>query len=1247
MGMAGSGKSTLARSIASQISDAGYPVGSFFFSASEPARSGIGRVAATVASQLAILSTVVRSRVSEALKHGCDAVTNKKFDKQWELLIQEPVQSALECFSQVSRGQRGTGRELHHDVPIIFVIFDALDECEGGMVSQLIETLVRSSQALRGKGICLRILLTSRNEEALPLDDESAAEPPRWVLGDQPREEVEADLRVFYKSRLEEVQMERQQRVKRRRGRPQKPAGSSQRIPDDELDSLITRLVALSDHHFLHAEIACRIISGTGDDLKSSVTAFLEDSSTPGLDAVYLLALQRALLNEHRLTQEQRCRRFRLLAGMSVVAFEQLTLQNLSALSKASDTAETFTDDIEDFLFSLSAILHVPEQNGVAVRFVHLSFREFVLDSERCKDERFQVKPEDAHAAMFLGCLAVLDPPRTALSGGLHRNLGRLRSPVDHPYEQYSEDLLAQRRKRLLKYGLLSYSCRFWIAHLCRCTVTTDQLDIVCRFLERKSLEWIEALFWFYELVNVVSWLSSLDGLAKDIGNSTLQDLAFDLSVLIRENFYLIDKAPLQVYFMASLMASSKVMDKHRFLNNIHTGARLYRSPPANGSRLEFLDKRNVYLPVDHLIVLSNSRVNPFVTVKGGVLGTSLYLDGLGLPYRARQLEVIDNPTAGRFTPDGRYVVLGNAESTCVVDVRLQRVFSTSVVEKGWDFRGMVFSPEATTCVAWGSYEAMRAHHRPAQPSLAVWSTFNVRNSESNNPSTDQKLINRDVVPRRLDMPEEVLAVVHSTDGERLAVRLVSGAIIILDTEAYRKMESWECGDHQDDNNPMVPWATAMSMAPIGDDYHLAIFDGNRVQIWSAANRALLRTLDITGRSNWDGSSESLVVRYTRPLHSAEYDALMAIGARDSKDDDAYLGWSPEEDSASPLVVWETQSYSLLHLLHLNDHGFKYDISGNLDVLVSYRHDQDIKERAERTTTWGLRDHLFTNRSTCTQAAKVIRFPETPCRLPRFECIALSPKDQVAILTGNNEIWVWGFAAGSTARRLPCSFVNPNWDPGSDSWGADWWFAFSADEKRFAAVRDSHLAEWWDLEDETRCGTCRTKAAIHRISFDEEGVIQLLTDVISERDDGQGNDDRESSSNVAQRDASLGVPTTQKSIECAEPADVAGIERNVAIDTELSDGAVTDLEAKIRVEDDIFLVGGVALFRLPEYTALPRRRGYFLSDMSSTSEGTGTDAIAWQDRRTLEVFVVVGLSALARLWQEMPSDRGDDTPTPG
>jgi hypothetical protein len=91
-----------------------------------------------------------------------------------------------------------------------------------------------------------------------------------------------------------------------------------------------------------------------------------------------------------------------------------MTLANIviwfSALSAGSlgRLLHITKQDVDQTLEDLHAILDIPKNQTNPVRLHHPSFRDFLLDNNRCKDMNFQVDEKQAHKTLAARCIQLM-----------------------------------------------------------------------------------------------------------------------------------------------------------------------------------------------------------------------------------------------------------------------------------------------------------------------------------------------------------------------------------------------------------------------------------------------------------------------------------------------------------------------------------------------------------------------------------------------------------------------------------------------------------------------------------------------------------------------------------------------------------------------------------------------------------------------------------------------------------------------
>jgi hypothetical protein len=144
-------------------------------------------------------------------------------------------------------------------------------------------------------------------------------------------------------------------------------------------------------------------------------------------------------------------------------------------------------DNVEDWrlnmiLHRLSSVIHVDP----LLRTRHLSFAEFMTDADRCRDQRFYIDKGKLHQIMVDACMFIMKE-------NLRFNICRLESS----YLRNSEISDLAERIAIFIPSRLSYSCRFWVAHLCDAMTYVNEKDImkeINEFFHVNFLHWLEIM---------------------------------------------------------------------------------------------------------------------------------------------------------------------------------------------------------------------------------------------------------------------------------------------------------------------------------------------------------------------------------------------------------------------------------------------------------------------------------------------------------------------------------------------------------------------------------------------------------------------------------------------------------------------------------------------------------------------------------------------------------------------------------
>ncbi|PQE28651.1 vegetative incompatibility het-e-1 protein [Rutstroemia sp. NJR-2017a WRK4] len=517
-GLAGTGKSTIARTIARNYFDQKRLGASFFFS------KGGGDVAHTRKFVTSLAVQLARN-IPSLQRYICDAIIERRdiasqsLRDQWRQLVLRPLSrldGSLSAFSYV-------------------LIVDALDECDNEEHIRMILQLLAEARAL--KTIQLRVFLTSRPE--IPIRHSiyqiPQAEHRDFVLHNILSSIIDHDIYVFMKHNLGIIRQERT-------------------FGDDwPGEHILKKLVLNASGLFIWAATACRFICEGKRFAPKRLDTILKGSSSivippeKHLDEIYTTVLKNSISSDYQ--DEEKEELYKILKytlGSIVLLFSPLSIFSLSNLLNLSK------QDIDQAVEDLHAILDIPEDQNRSLRLHHPSFRDFLLNKERCEDSNIWVDEKQAHQTLAFDCIKLMstflkqDVCEQKASGTLVANIERNRI----------EDYLPPE---------VRYACLYWIQHLQKGGVQLYDNDRVHHFLHKHLLHWLEALSWIKKLSEGIVAISSLESYISTTEHPKLYAFIHDARRFVLHNRVGIEQNPLQIYCSALYFAPEKSIIRETF----------------------------------------------------------------------------------------------------------------------------------------------------------------------------------------------------------------------------------------------------------------------------------------------------------------------------------------------------------------------------------------------------------------------------------------------------------------------------------------------------------------------------------------------------------------------------------------------------------------------------------------------------------------------------------------------------------
>ncbi|KAL3485652.1 quinon protein alcohol dehydrogenase-like superfamily [Aspergillus germanicus] len=450
-GMAGTGKSTISRTVAQHLVErADRPlVATFFFKRGEGDRGNASRVVTTLTSQLIAKEPVLAASVKCAIDAN-HAITSKPMGKQFEQLILTPLK-------RLKSAQLGT----------VVLVVDALDECRGGGdIRRLIYQISRGAK----------------------LDS---------AIGAHPETEIRNDLTSFFMARFAIIRDDFNSLCH----------ADSQLPPGCPGLDVTHKLVQMAIPLFIFAATVCRFIEDRAwSNPRAQLDKILQHGAggshfqMDNLDATYLLILSQLAVSS-KAAQQELLNEFQKVVGTILVLAEPLSANSLSrvlGLAKSS---------IDGRLMSLHSVLRVPDSPDIPIKMLHLSFRDFMIDPEKCETNPFWIDLRTAHANLADKCLGFL-----SFQDRLRGNICGLGSPgvsrAEIPAAVINSCLPTEVR----------YACLYWVYHAQRSHTQLLEERKLYRFLTKHHLHWLEALSLLGRLSECIVMIQGL----RDLGARSL-----------------------------------------------------------------------------------------------------------------------------------------------------------------------------------------------------------------------------------------------------------------------------------------------------------------------------------------------------------------------------------------------------------------------------------------------------------------------------------------------------------------------------------------------------------------------------------------------------------------------------------------------------------------------------------------------------------------------------------------------------
>jgi len=470
-GKAGTGKSTIARTVAQRLEDDQLLGASFFFKRGRAERSHAKLLFPTIARQLADLFPAIVSGIAASLDQD-SLLSDKYLSAQFDSLLLQPLRTAF---------PRGS----HSQSVSVVLVIDALDECDEG---DDVKTVLRLLSKLgEHTSLQLRIFVTSRPELPVELGFTHISEELHHDirLEEAQKLSIAHDIRVFYENQFATIRID--------------SLHYDDELPTDwpgeqSMCVLVEKAVPL----FIFAFTVSRYISADPKRNLATILRQSKDASFSGLKGTYLPILERIVDSYPEDLQDDCILQFRSVVGSIILLYNPLSTLALAELLRVE------AGYVSRVLRPLHSVLNIPRtadgktDRTLPITLFHLSFRDFLVDSDLKHQSMFRIEPRERHSALGIHCIGLLE------SGILRENLCRVANPSVRRSEVSHSEVGASLP------DAAAYACNYWARHIVESGDLINDGGTVHQFLGKHFLHWMEALSWLGKASEVVSTLEAL-----------------------------------------------------------------------------------------------------------------------------------------------------------------------------------------------------------------------------------------------------------------------------------------------------------------------------------------------------------------------------------------------------------------------------------------------------------------------------------------------------------------------------------------------------------------------------------------------------------------------------------------------------------------------------------------------------------------------------------------------------------------
>lgn len=470
-GLAGMGKSTIAQTIARHFAVSGQLGATYFFLRSD-GRSKADQFFPTIANALIRSIPPLKPYVQESMKKQQNPLGKTKFEgkdltTQFETLISGPL------------------KELSADSPIIWtriLVIDALDDCEKEddkrTICKLLFKLHESSR------IRFLILLTSRDEQ--PIGPEMRQFEKQGVVHSLSLLEFQTESKSDIRAYLETCMTQ----IKEVREVIENPWPSP-----DHFEQLFTLATTPSPLFIYVATFHRSLLENQSEPLQDQLNLWLENKDENSqLGSTYRPVMARVLFvrdkdfGHKRIPKDSEAKLKQILGAIILLA----TPLPKSGLAKLLDLP---LEVVKIWVNNLRAVLYETEHE-YAVKILHTSFRDFLLQEAKSGDLGFYIDEKEAHQILAESCSRLM-------RNTLREDICKFKDPgvlvTDMEWNELKQRLPPE----------VQYACLYWAKHIENGSTLLDREDF--DFLQIHFLHWLEAMAWLGKTSQAIEAITSLE----------------------------------------------------------------------------------------------------------------------------------------------------------------------------------------------------------------------------------------------------------------------------------------------------------------------------------------------------------------------------------------------------------------------------------------------------------------------------------------------------------------------------------------------------------------------------------------------------------------------------------------------------------------------------------------------------------------------------------------------------------------